>query len=104
VLFPECHCDAPSMCLRNRDVLQRTPLFGSPIYAPRTDTSKEEGVAPTSSRRYGPQEWKNAGGFRSTAPTWTGDPNSQARSSSAQRQRTPAPGGGFPHAPENTRE
>jgi hypothetical protein len=45
----------------------------------------------SSRRRYGPQEWKNAGGFRTTAPTWPGDPNSQARSSLAQRQRTPAP-------------
>jgi hypothetical protein len=36
-----------------------------------------------------PQEWKNAGCFRSAAPaTWPGDPNSQARSSVAQR--TPA--------------
>ena len=38
-----------------------------------------------------PQEWRNAGCLRSTDPTWTGDPNSQARSSLAQRQRTPAP-------------
>jgi hypothetical protein len=32
------------------------------------------------------QDWKNAGCLRSAAPTWPGDPNSQARSSLAQRK------------------
>jgi hypothetical protein len=35
-------------------------------------------------------------GFRSTAPTWPGDPNSQTRSSSAQRTPAPSTGGDLP--------
>jgi len=50
-----------------------------------------------------PQEWKSAGCFRSAAPTWPGDPNSQARSSLAQRTPARSTGGDRPSGTDMNR-
>jgi hypothetical protein len=70
---------------RNSAVSGQNPLaFSWPLLPPQ----------PPPLRRL--QEWRSAGCFRSTAPTWAGDPKSQARSSLAQREPARSTGGDRP--------